>query len=255
MNRETITKGIAKIKDALIRHRPETYAGGGMAFSVLAVGLGIYETIKACHKIDEIKKEQGVDKLSAKEIAKAIWPNYISVLAAEAISLTFQAGAIHENHKALTALSTAYTLSDTAFRQYRDKVAETVGPKKAKEIHEGVTDDIISQHPVQKECIIDTGRGDVLFFDVVSGVYFYSNIEYIKKIINELNYRMRNENYIPLNELYSEIGLEECACGDMLGWNIERGMIDVRFDAKLTRDGTPCVVLAYDVPPRYGYDY
>ena len=41
--------------------------------------------------------------------------------------------------------------------------------------------------------------------------------------------------------------------GDMLGWNIDKGYIDLAFSSQLDADGTPCLVIDYQVAPVYDY--
>ena len=56
-----------------------------------------------------------------------------------------------------------------------------------------------------------------------------------------------------LNEFYDEIRLDHISIGDDLGWNIERGMIDLSFSSLVADDGTPCLVVDYQVSPKFGY--
>ena len=58
---------------------------------------------------------------------------------------------------------------------------------------------------------------------------------------------------ISLNEFYYELGLEPIKLGDQLGWNIEKGYLGINLSSKLASDGTPCLVLAYEVGPEYNY--
>lgn len=41
--------------------------------------------------------------------------------------------------------------------------------------------------------------------------------------------------------------------GDMLGWNIDKGYIDLAFSSQLDANGTPCLVIDYQVAPVYDY--
>jgi hypothetical protein len=65
---------------------------------------------------------------------------------------------------------------------------------------------------------------------------------------------MRDEMYISLNEFYYEIGLNPISIGDDIGWNIDRGYIELNFSSQLTDDGNPCLVIDYQVAPRYEYN-
>ena len=91
-------------------------------------------------------------------------------------------------------------------------------------------------------------------YDSVSGRYFKSDMETIKKAENELDARLRNEMYVSLNEFYYEIGLEPLrVIGEDLGWNIDNGYLDLNFSSQIASDGTPCLVLDYGVAPRYDF--
>ena len=118
---------------------------------------------------------------------------------------------------------------------------------------DAIAKDKIEKDPVSKHEVVFTGKGDTLCYDVISGRYFASDIDAIKKAVNELNRRMRDEMYISLNEYYAEINLDSIAIGDSLGWNIDKGYIDLYFSAQLAPDDTPCMVINYDILPTYEY--
>ena len=85
---------------------------------------------------------------------------------------------------------------------------------------------------------------------------FRSNIENVRKIINDLNYRLTTgmEEYISLSELYDEIGLSHTSESDNIGWNIYRdGQINIDFLATKNEKGEPCLMLDYEVSPRYDF--
>ena len=64
---------------------------------------------------------------------------------------------------------------------------------------------------------------------------------------------MLNDMYVSLNELYYELGLEGTKLGEQMGWNVDRGLIDLKFSATFSADDRPCIVLDYRVPPMYDY--
>lgn len=68
-----------------------------------------------------------------------------------------------------------------------------------------------------------------------------------------MNFRIRNEMQITLNEFYDEIGLRHTDIGEHLGWDIEQhqGCIDLQFSTQLADNGMPCVVVGHHSPPIY----
>ena len=49
--------------------------------------------------------------------------------------------------------------------------------------------------------------------------------------------------YVTLNDFYYELGLDGTKMGNMLGWNIDKGYIDLAFSSQLDANGTPCLVI------------
>ena len=151
------------------------------------------------------------------------------------------------------ALVTAYTLSESALKEYQEKVVEAIGEKKEQAIRDSIAKDKVTKNPVSNHEVIITEKGNTLCYDTLSGRYFKSDRDKIDKAINELNRRMRDEMYISLNDFYYEIGLNSIDLGDLLGWNIDNGYIEPTFSYQGADDGTPCLAISYLVEPRYDY--
>ena len=140
--------------------------------------------------------------------------------------------------------------------EYKEKVVETIGEKKEKGTREKIAQDKVTQNPVSKSEVVITGAGDVLFLEPVSMRYFTSDIEKVRKIINDINYRMTcgKEENISLSEFYDEIGLTHTSNSDEIGWNLYKdGQIRLDFHPTVAEDGKPCLMLEYGVSPRYRY--
>jgi hypothetical protein len=154
-------------------------------------------------------------------------------------------------------LAAAYNLTATAYSEYKDKVTEMVGEKKEREVRDEVAKDNLHKKPVEQSAIIVNGIGNTRFFDDISKRRFTSDIDKIKRAVNDLNARMlRGDDYVSLNDFYYEIGLERVDYGDDVGWNVyhgRKGLIEVDFHAQLDTDNVPCIVLKYDVKPERGY--
>ena len=98
--------------------------------------------------------------------------------------------------------------------------------------------------------------GQTLCYDSMFGRYFYSDVETLKRAENKLNRQMAtmSEPYISLNEFYMEIGLPAVDIGEDLGWNVDDGMIELRFSSQLVNGRTPCLVVSHLIPPKYDYN-
>ena len=151
------------------------------------------------------------------------------------------------------ALAAAYNISESAFKEYKEKVKEVVGEKKEEAIRDEIAKDKVDKIPVSKNEVYPTAKGDQLCYDCISGRYFNSSIEQIKRIANDLNRRLRDEMYVSLNDFYYEIGLAPIKIGDDVGWNINEREIEFDFSSQIADDGRPALVIDYLVGPRYDY--
>jgi hypothetical protein len=163
------------------------------------------------------------------------------------IACIIGANSIHLRRNA--ALASVYSLTETALKQYQNKVIEMVGEKKEREIRDDIAKDRVLENPPKDNQIIITGGGDVLCLDMISGRYFKNDIEKIRQAVNELNRQMISDMSITLNEFYDEIGLPHNKMGEDLGWKIETGMIKIDYSSQLTPSGDPCLTIDYDTVP------
>ena len=76
----------------------------------------------------------------------------------------------------------------------------------------------------------------------------------INAILNELNYKLMQDNLLALNDFYDALGLHPITTGYDHGWNVDEGLIKIYFTSTLADNGTPCLALHFDNLPRYGYD-
>lgn len=176
-------------------------------------------------------------------------------------------GANNINMKRTAAATAAFTATEEAFRNYRTKVVQQIGEKKAAEVIDAIAQDKVNENP--PECVenktsgrkyqpvIITGRGDSLCFDAYSGRYWYTNIDSIRRTEVKMNNKLMNDMYVSLNDVYLELGLPTVEMGEDLGWDINTtGMINFDYSSILADEEhgeCPCLVISYRVGPRFGY--
>ena len=244
---------IAKsVRTAMKKHSPEILTGIGIAGMITTTVMAVKATPKALILIEEKKDELETDTLNGKEIVKAAWPCYIPAAVIGSISVFCLIGASSTNLRRNAALATAYTLSESTLKEYQEKVVETIGEKKERDIREQVSKEKMIKNPVREVILTEKG-GNTICYDVISGRYFKSDRDTISRVVNELNRQMRDEMYVTLNDFYYELGLDATKMGDDLGWNIDKGYIELAFSSHLDANGTPCLVIDYQVAPVYDY--
>lgn len=256
MNKPNFAKIYKDVQRTVVRHTPEILTGFGIAGMIGTTILAVSATPKAIKLIENEKKEKHKDKLTAVETVKTCWKCYVPAAVTGVMSASCIIGASTVNFKRNAALATAYKLSETALTEYREQVIETIGEKKEQVVREKIAENRLDKNPVNDNTIILTDKGSTLCMEPISGQYFRSDIDKIKRIINDMNERLLRDpfGYTSLNDLYSELGLETSTRGDDLGWNVSTGIIRVDFHAKVAKNNEPCIVLDYVNAPQYGYD-
>lgn len=274
MTKTDVSKFFKMAQKTIAKYSPEILTGIGIAGMITTTVLAVKATPKALEKIKEEKVKvydeldpsevpaQGIPedvKLKPMEVVKVTWKCYVPAVITGTASIACIIGANKVNYARNAALATAYNLSQTALAEYKKKVVETIGEKKEQTIREKIAQDKVDKvEKVPNNEIVMIGSGDVLFLEPVSMRCFMSNEEEVRRIINNLNYRMISgyEEYISLSEFYDEIGLARTSTSDDVGWNIGRdGQISISFVAAKNNEGKPCLMLDYMVSPRYDYRY
>lgn len=243
------------IKPFASKHEPEILMAMGIGGMVFSIAWGIKATFKAARAIDNYKETYGKEKLSAKEVLKLTWKQYLPVVISTAASIPCIIASNSVSNKRYAALATAYTVTETALQEYQDKVVEVVGDKKAKEIKESVSGDKIDQTYQGGNQIIMTNNGTSLFYEPESGRYFMSTWNDISKAANELNARAIGDmsGVISLNDWFQKLGLDAVDMGDEVGWSIadgERNIIDISISSHVTKDNVPCGAIYYNCRPK-----
>lgn len=226
----------------------------------MAIGIGgmltaAFLTADATIKATKIVKENEEDIETKMDVVKIAWKPYVPALLTFIFSsfCIIEANSMHQKRNA--ALMTVCQVSKNALSEYRSKVIETIGENKERSIREKINQDKVDKKPVSESTVIVTEKGNTLCFDVLSGQYFKSDIDTIKRCKNDLNEKMLNEGYASLNELYYLLGIKTIKHGDEIGWNIsDDGQLDISFTSQIAEDGTPCIVINYSVEPTYSYD-
>ena len=252
MNKIDLSKFTNGIRNTLTKHGPEILTGIGISGMVTTTVLAVKVTPKALMIMQDAEHEKG-DALTGTEKVKACWKCYIPAAVTGATSIACLIGASSVHAKRNAVLATAYKLSETAYSEYKDKVIETIGEKKERVVKDKIAKDKIDRDPVENSEVIITEKGNTLCYDGLFGRYFKSDIDTIKRAMTEINRKIVVHMYASLNEFYRELNLSPVEIGDSLGWNIDDGTIEVDFSSQLAKDGTPCVVVEYNVAPKYQF--
>jgi hypothetical protein len=233
-------------KKLLSRNASDLLLVGGVGCMLVGGILAIKQTPKALKIIEKKKEHTTVEKV------KILTPLYIPSVLLTGIGITQIICSRNITNNKLAAVATAYTVSESAFRTYREKVRDIVEPEKYEEIQREVATEKIRRDPLGNREITMSSKGHVLMYDEMSGRYFRSNINQIDRVANIINKRLRNEMEIQLNDFYREIDspdLDVIKIGCDVGWNIDKYELDISYGSSIADNDEPCIVLQYDVTP------
>lgn len=254
MSKEGLKRTIKSAGRVLTKYSPGILTGIGITGMIGATFMAVKATPKALYLIEAKKEESEVEELTPVETIKTCWRCYIPATLTTVLSAACLIGASTVSAKRNAALATAYSISEAALREYQEKVVEVIGEKKEKAVRDAVAKDQIEKDPVTKsEVVIIDSNSNTLCYEPLSGRYFKSTIDKIKKAEIKLDRQMIQEMYVSLNDFYWEIGLDGTDLGDKIGWNLSKGYMDLSFSSQLADDGTPCAVIVYGIPPVYDY--
>jgi len=223
--------------------------------SVVSLGSTVALTIDGTAKAVKIleKEEKGRGPLTKIDIIKLTWKCYIpaGIMAGITVGCIIGTHTLHLRKQA--ALAGAYSLAASALKEYKGKIVETLGEKKAAVIDDSIKQDTLKNNPVKDKEVYITGMGETLCRDSLSGRYFKSDMETIRKAENDLRRDLRNEMWLDLNAVYDALGIPPTRLGAELGWSIHDSDIEFKFSTLLADNNVPCLMVDYVTTPYPDY--
>lgn len=193
----------------------------------------------------------GRELVTPKEIVQVQWKQFIpaTFVGAAAIACTFGAQGINNRRQA--ALFSAFTLSERALVEYRDRAigGTQAGRNRDEKIQDEIVKDKLAKHDVSQ--IVLLNENDCICYDEHSDRTFVSNMEKIRKVENDIGRQCINDDNASLNDLYSKLGLKRVAMGDDLGWNNDYPL-EIKFTSDLI-DDRPVLAIKFRVAPKLNY--
>lgn len=192
--------------------------------------------------------------LEPKEKFILVWKAYIPAVGTGVLSIVCIVGANHIGSRRAAAVAAAYTISEKAFTEYKDKVVERMGAPKEQDLRDEIAQDRVNRNPSGERNIIVTGRGEVLCYDAFSDRYFESSMEELKKAQNDINYKILSEMYASLGDFYDKIGLASTSYSEEVGWTTDIPL-ELMLSGTLSEDQRPCISMDFRKAPIRDYHH
>lgn len=190
----------------------------------------------------------GDEVITRKESVALVWKLYIAPVSAGTITIGCIFGANHIGTRRAAAIAAAYTITEKAYEEYKERVVETIGESKERAIRDDIAQRRVDANPLNENNVVIVGTGDVRCMDTWSGRYFESYVEEIKRAMNQVNYLVNSHGYATLTDFYDAVGLSRTQESDEIGWSSDK-LLDLTFSTAMSEDGRPCVTFTFTVTP------
>jgi hypothetical protein len=243
-----------KVKEFATQNSTTILTAGGVVGTVATGVLAARAGIKAARILDEARHEKTIaqrddvdvvliTELSKKEKLVLVGPQFIPAVITGTVTVTAIIFAHRISAQKAAALAAAYGLLDNRFEEYKEKVAEKMTGTKKTQMEDEIAQGRIDENPPSSQVVI-IGGGDVLCLDAISGRYFRSGMEQIKRAESEINQELFDSQMVSLSDFYDKIGLERTMMSDILGWSaFEDGILEFQVTTGVTPDQQPCFVI------------
>jgi hypothetical protein len=249
---------LAKARFLLDQNSSTILTGMGVAGTVSTAVLTARGTFKATGAIARAQVSDSIDEVPTQKVdlnttdkIKLVWPFYIPAVTTGMITIIAIVAANRIDSKKIAALTVASGISDRALQEYKAKIEEKLTARQATNAKDEIASDRVQDKPVPSGTVMMIGEGQVLCFDVLTGRYFNSTAEEIRKAENKLNHMILNNSGASLAEFHEELGLEATPYTDLVGWGPEN-MVAVEFHSVL-KDDKPVLAIDFNYPPTAAY--
>lgn len=233
--------------------------------TVAGVASTAYLAAKAGHKSGRLlvligEERAGSDELPLSNKEKFIftWQNYIPPVVIGGLTIAAAISSNRISTRRAAALAGAVSLTEAAFREYKDKMIEQVGKNKSTAVQDAIVQQRVEANPpsASDTKIIFTDGGDMLCYDVYTDRYFHSNMEALRKAQNDINQTIINGVYASLNDWYRIVGLPTLDSADEVGWSTDN-LVELAFSSGLTPEDQgprkPYLAVIFDHRPTPDY--
>lgn len=207
--------------------------------AMVGVGVTVFFTFTATPKIcalndqrkEELKSVDGantwdINKKYAIEIAKA--SSGVTISATATLALIF--GTLVLANKKINDLSAIAQYTGLLYTQTLNKLEEKEGAEKKEEIKKEAVAQVLEEDTETPDLIFQARGGHVLFFDVLGGRYFWSDIQTIREVVTDCNNNLDAYEDLPVNDFYNDMWLPDVGAADRLCWRKKDSCFKIRVN-------------------------
>ncbi len=217
-----------------------------------------YYTAKATFRAADVILREERDRrikqepvLTPKERIELVWKLYMPAAGVMTLSCTAIVFANRISTRRTVAMAAAYTISERAYSEYKEKVVQQLGKSKEGKIREELAQERVARADKPANVMIATDDGQVLCHDAFSNQYFKSDMESLRRAQNDVNAQILHADSATVSDFYHYVGspeLQPTSVSGDLGWNTDK-LLELDFHTVLHNDRTPCISIDFAVVP------
>jgi hypothetical protein len=248
-----LIKGARKMNNWIKRNSVTILTVTGAVGVVATTVMAIKATPKALKVLEEAEKEKG-EELTRMEKVVVAAPSYIPTIVTGTASIVCILSANVLNKRSQAAITSAYALLDSSYKEYKNKVKDLYGEDASDLVREEIAKDHYDESDIP-----DEEPDTKLFFDEFSKRYFRATTETVLRAEYEMNRILNETGGACLNDYYYLVGLDSVDYGEYLGWSAAQ-MYEMYWESWLyfnhtkttTEDGTELWIIDFTEPfPEY----
>lgn len=229
-------------------HAPALLTAFGVSGTVTTAVLASkasYRASEIIHADEDGAGTAGTFKQRWKERIPLVWRLYIPPVTTGVVTVGAIICANRISTKRAAAAYSLLTMTQQAFSEYREEITEVIGPKKEEAARDNIVQKKVEGASPEIHNIL-VRENQQLCCEMHTGRYFASDMQTIRKGMNDLNAQLIDRGWATLDDWYYIAGLESTQFSDNWGWTTRNGLLDLKFTSALTRDGKPVLAFTYN---------
>lgn len=160
----------------------------------------------------------------------------------------------HLSKKRILQLTGALAASTATLNEYKDKVKDVIGSKKAQEIEDEFAQERILKNPPNEANTCTPTMSNVpdltLWYDLDSDRYFYSNLDHIRRAELEAQRLLESNGSLSRNDVYDILGIKDIPLGEFPTWRYDKDIsgihqqVVLKTGSLLDENGVPVGTLS-----------
>lgn len=224
-----------RAKDFVTANRPTLLIGAGTGLMLVGTVTAAIQSLKVTNKLDEKYLELCPDEeLDTKTIIKEVAPMYIVPGLATIGGVTLIIFGLKDANDRLVAGAEALRMSSGLIDKMEEVIEERHGAQERKDIHKTAAKRFSDEESSSDgDAPERTGNGADLFYEPLTGKYFYSDKATIRQVVRNLDEAFASNGDVCLTDFLAEMNLGDSELADRAEWvydPVECRSIGVYFD-------------------------